>query len=236
MDRITRHQIKQDELAVTYEQVEAYVKAHFRSLALIVGIAVVVAGGAFGLRTYLRRQRAGANVALETALNTFNAYVGQSAPGVTGLTFPTADAKYKAALAQFTTVVEKYPRTEAAAIARIHVGICEGLLGNNAQAVRMLQTAIRVSNPEEASLARFSLANELARTGKQAEAEKIYEDLAAHPTLAVPRGTALMALADDLRATNPARAKQIYEELQKEFSSDPTLAQTFQQDSASIQQ
>jgi hypothetical protein len=239
LDRQTRHQIKQDDLQATYQKFEHLIKQHGRDIALIAGVIIVVVGGAVGFKEYQSRQESAANVQLQTALNTFDAYVGAAAPGSLGasaVTYPTSQAKYKKALDQFTTVYEKYPRTKAAAIARIHVGVCQGLLGNETGAVKTLQDASQDSNAEISSLARFTLAGELAKTGKLADAEKICLDLSEHPTLTVPRATALMSLADAERATQPAKAKQIYEQLQKEFGSDQTLAQLLKQQIASLSQ
>jgi hypothetical protein len=239
LDRLTRHQIKQDDLQATYQKFEHIIKQHGRDIALIAGVIIVVVGGTLGFREYQERQESAANVQLQTALNTFDAYVGTAAPGTLGasaVTYPTSQAKYKKALDEFLTVREKYPRTKAASIALIHAGVCEGLLDNEAGAIRTLQDASQDSNPEIASLARFTLAGELAKSGKLADAEKIYLDLSEHPTLTVPRATALMSLADAERATQPAKARQIYEQLQKEFGTDQTLAQLLKQQLASLPQ
>src|SRR5438093_1530101 len=52
---------------------------------------------------------------------------------------------------------------------------------------------------------------------------KTYRDLANHPTLTVPKAAALLALADADRAADPAQSRKIYQDLEKEFSSDAAL-------------
>lgn len=90
------------------------------------------------------------------------------------------------------------------------------------------------SDQEIASLARLALAGELAGSGKLREAVKIYQNLADRPTLAVPRTTALLEMADAYRASQPAQARQIYERLQKEAGPDPILAQAINQQIESL--
>jgi hypothetical protein len=50
----------------------------------------------------------------------------------------------------------------------------------------------------------------------------------------VPEATAELALADAYRATQPAKARAIYEQLEKKFGSDPTLAQLLKEQIASL--
>lgn len=232
MDRYTRHELKQDELQEALEKLQVFGSKYYRQI-IIIGAAIIVAGGlAFAYKAYSSRQESAANAALQNALTTFDAYVG-SAPGQlasTGPTFATAEAKYQKALDQFQAVVKKYPHTKAGAYAKIHAGICQSQLGESDAAVKTLTEAGQDSNSEIASLAKFSLAQVLAREGKTDEAAKIDQSLADHPTLNVPKATAMMALANLYRAKQPARARAIYEQLQKEFSSDQVLASAIKQD------
>jgi TolA-binding protein len=114
------------------------------------------------------------------------------------------------------------------------VGICESLLGNSAAAISTLQEASRDRDRDIAALAQFALAGEFLKTGKKQEAEKIYQNLADRPTLAVPRASALLALADALKDSQPARARQLYDQIQKEFGSDPSLADAIRQQVAEL--
>ena len=134
MDRLTRRELKQDQLRTTYEGFEEFAKTHYKDILGVVGVAVVVVGLAAALKFYMDRQEAEANAQLGAALKTFRAYVGNASPEVVGAdspSFPTAQEKYKKALQQFTEVVHKFPRQNAAAIARYHVGVLE-LAGGDA--------------------------------------------------------------------------------------------------------
>ena len=239
MARLTRHELKQDEFRTTFEQFERLVKERYKEILAVAGLAAVIVGSTLGLKIYSERQEGAANARLSAAIRTFRAYVGPQPSG--GLlsdadTFPTAREKYKKALEQFTEITRKFPRTTAAAVARYHVGVCQAELGNQAEALKTLQEASRTSDREISSLAKFALANELAKIGKTQEAVKSYQNLADHPTLTVPKAAALLAMADAYRASQPARARQIYEQLQKDRNTDATLAQAIRQQIASLPQ
>jgi predicted negative regulator of RcsB-dependent stress response len=234
---LSRHQLKQDELRTTYENFELFLKERYKEIIAVVGILAAVVGLSAGLKLYIDRQQADANTALAVALKTFHAYVGAAAPGTLGPdaeAFPTAQEKYKKALGQFNEVIQKFPKTKAAAIARIHKGECQALVGDHAGAAKTLEEAVGSSDREVASLAKLALAGELARNGKLPEAGKLYADLDAHPTSTVPRVTALLEMANAYRPTQPAQARQIYERLEKEFGSNPTLAPVLKEQISSL--
>lgn len=240
MDRRTRHQLKQDEFRDSLESLEQYFKQHAREIITITAIVVVVLGLAGSLKYYMNRQEAAANTDLAEALNTFRAYVGQPTPGQTdpnAPTFATAQDKYKKALQQFDAILSKYtvpPRPKAVDIARYQAGVCQGLLGDANGAIQTLTQASHVHDADIASLARLALAGEMVKSGKLADGVKIDQELADHPTTAVPKATALLALADAYRASQPAQARQLYERVENEFSSDPTVAQAVKQQIATL--
>jgi TolA-binding protein len=59
------------------------------------------------------------------------------------------------------------------------------------------------------------------RTGKTAEAVKVFRDLAEHSSVFVPRPLVLLELAETLRQSNPKEAASVYEQLKKEFPNTP---------------
>lgn len=235
MDRLTRHQLKQDQLRDSLEDFEEYFKQHYKEIINAAIVVIAVVGLVVGLKYYVNQQEAEANVDLGSALKTFRAYVGTPTPDTLSpntQTFPTATEKYKKALSQFNAIVQKYrmvPRPKAVTIARYHVGVCQALLGDHTAAIKTLQEAGGDRDRELAALAQFALAGELVKTGKIPEAVKTYQNLADRPTLSVPRATALLALADTYRESQPSRARQIYEQVEKESGSDPTVAQAVKQ-------
>lgn len=240
MAHISRHELKADQLRTTFEEFEEFAKQRYKEIFTVAGIIVAVVGLAAGLKMYLDRQEAAANADLGAALRTFGAYVGpaQQASFMPGLvTFPTAEEKYKKALAQFNEILQKYsrpPQPKAVAIARLHVGLCQAHLGQQDAAVKTLGEVARASDRNIASLAQFGLAGELLKAGKREEALRNYEELARRPSATVPESTARLALADAYRATDPAKARAIYQELEKKFASDVSLAQAIRDQMASL--
>jgi predicted negative regulator of RcsB-dependent stress response len=237
VDRYTRHQLKQDDFQEKMEALQVFAEEHLKEIIIICAAVIIVAGAAWGIKTYYARQEAAANTELLTAITTFHAYVGSSQESSlmgAGESYPTASAKYQKALTQFSEVVKNYPHTKAAGYALVQMGVCQAQLGNNATAIKTLQGASTDSDKEIASQAKFALAGVLAKTGKTDDAGKILQALADHPTTMVPRATALLAMADAYRATQPKRAREIYQQVQKEFGSDAVIAEALKQQLATL--
>ncbi len=242
MDRLTRHELKQDEFKESLDQLEQYVTTHLKEIVTVAILAIVVVGSAVGMKYYLSQQEANANLDLAGALRTFQAYVGSFAPGSMPAgteSYPTTADRYKAALLKFNAIVAKYrlfPRPKAVGIALYHAGLCESLLGNTTVAINTLQEASRDGDRDIAALAQLALADEFLKTGKTQEADRIYQNLADHSTLTVPRATALMALADSMKSSQPARARQLYDQIRKEFGWEPAVAQILKEEMADLPQ
>jgi tetratricopeptide (TPR) repeat protein len=240
VDSRTRHELKQDEFRDGLERAEVYIKEHVQQIITVSIIAILVVGLVGGLKYYTDRQEANANADLGEALTTFRAYVGAPTPGQSdpnAPTYATAQDKYKKALQQFDAIVDKYhtpPRPKAVEVALYQAGICQSLLGDNAGAIRTLTQASDASDKQIASLSKFALAGELVKSGKTADAVKLYQELADHPTLSVPKAGSLLAMADAYRASQPAQARQLYQRVQSEFSSDPTVAQAVKQQMSTL--
>jgi predicted negative regulator of RcsB-dependent stress response len=234
--KMTRRQLKEDELLTTVEWFQKFGKENYKELLGGVAAVVLIAASIVGWRTYDSAQEAAANMALGTALKTYHSYVGAPAAEPGTDSFPTVQARDQRALTQFKEIADKYKHRKAGQIALYLVGVCQSDLGDSASAIKTLQQAAEASDRDVASLAQFALAGELVRSGKLADATKLYQQLADHPTVTVPKATALMAMADAQRATQPAVARKIYEGLAKEFASDGTLANTLKEQIASLSQ
>ncbi len=219
------------------DALQVFAEEHLKQIIMIVGAVIVVAGAVWWIKSYYARQEAAANTELQAAITTFHAYVGSSQESTlmgAEESYPTAGAKYQKALTQFSDIVKRYPHTKAATYALIQMGVCQSQLGNDATAIKTLQNASKNSDKEIASQAQFALAGVLAKSGKIDEAGKIFQDLADHPTTMVPRATALLAMADAYRATQPKRAREIYLQVQKEFGSDTVVADALKQQLATL--
>jgi len=241
--RLTRHELKEHSFQTAYEEYEHFVKEHYREISVVVGAVLVIVGLVLGLRYLMNQQEAAANAQLGDALETFHGYVGTPAPGTLGpdaKTFPTAKEKYTKALSQFSAMMnvsgfqKLLPQQKAIRIARYHVGLCQAELGDEAGAIKTLNQVVDDRDPDIASLARFALAEQLAKTGKTSDAVKIFQNLVDHPTTAVPKATAQLALADALRDTQPAAARRIYEGMERDYAAEADVVESVKQQIASL--
>jgi predicted negative regulator of RcsB-dependent stress response len=231
--------LKQDQFLTTVEEFENFAKQQYKGILVVAVGVILVAAVVFGFKFWSERQESESNAQLGTALKTFHASVGSVSVDLFGRpqanqTFSTAQDKYKKALEQFDDVVRRFPRQKAAGIARYHAGLCQAELGDHAAAIKTLQEASRGSDQSISSLAKLALAGELVRAGKLDDAVKLFRELQDHSTSTVPKATAMLALADAYRQSRPAQARQIYQQIEKEFSSNTYLAATVKQQMESL--
>jgi TolA-binding protein len=231
----TRHQLKQDRFSrATLDVAEA--TAHWsveHKNKLIVGaivVAVVIAllvGGWY----YMNQQDLKASSALSQAVRTMNTQV-RPANTPAQADFPSfASTKERAAAAQtqLQKVIKEFPHTKSADFARYLLGVCAIDLGDNAAAEKDFKEVSSVHNDDLAALANFALASVYRNSGRDKDAIDLYKKLADKPTRSVGKTTAQIELAATYQAANqPAEAKRIYEQVQKENpnSEAAQLAQT----------
>ena len=219
----TRHQLKQDRFSkVTFEAAgnAAHWSVEHQSKLIAAVIAVIVIGAiAFGGWYYINSQDEKASAELSTAVRTWETPVRPAGvppqPGTDS--FASAQERATAARKQFQAIVDKYPRTHTADMARYFVGLASAQLGDNSAAERSLQEAARSSNADLAALGKFALANVYRAENKDALAVDLYKQLMDKPTLVVSKATAQLELASFYESRQkPDEAKKIYEQVQKE--------------------
>jgi TolA-binding protein len=219
----TRHQLKQDRFSkVTFEAAgnAAHWSVEHQSKLIAAVIAVIVLGAiAFGGWYYLNSQDEKASAELSTAVRTWETPVRPAGvpPQPGSESFASVQERATAARKQFQAIVDKYPRTHTADMARYFVGLTAAQLGDNAAAERSLQEAARSSNADLAALGKFALANVYRAENKDAQAVELYKQLIDKPTLVVSKATAQLELASFYESRQkPDEAKKIYEQVQKE--------------------
>jgi tetratricopeptide (TPR) repeat protein len=219
----TRHQLKQDRFSkVTFEAAgnAAHWSVEHQSKLIAAVIAVIVIGAiAFGGWYYVNSQDEKASAELSTAVRTWETPVRPAGvpPQPGSESFASVQERATAARKQFQAIVDKYPRTHTADMARYFVGLASAQLGDNAAAERSLQEAARSSNADLAALGKFALANVYRAENKDAQAIDLYKQLMEKPTLVVSKATAQLELASFYESRQkPGEAKKIYEQVQKE--------------------
>ncbi len=219
----TRHQLKQDKFSrITLNAAEATahwsVEHRSKLMAGAIALAVVVAA-AIGLWYYFDQQDQKAGIGLSQALRTLNTDV-RPAGTPAQPEFPSfASGKERATAAhqQFQAIVDQYPHTHAAEVARYFLGQTSADLGDYASAERAFQQVSSVRNDDLSSLAKLALASVYGSQGRYKDAIEIYKKLADKPTNSVGKPTALLELAAAYQASQqPLEAKRIYEQVQKE--------------------
>jgi TolA-binding protein len=219
----TRHQLKQDRFsratigaaeATVHWSVEHKSKLIIGSLAAAVVLAVALGGW-----YYLNQQDMKASEVLSQAVRTMDTPLRpEGAPPEPD--FPSfASAKDRATEAhkQFQTIVDKYPHTRTSEFARYFLGITSSRLGDNAAAERDLKEVASSRNDDLSSLAKLGLAAVYSDTNRIKQAIEIYNQLIAKPTRSVGKVAAQVELADAYQSNQqPAEAKRIYEQIQKE--------------------
>jgi tetratricopeptide (TPR) repeat protein len=219
----TRHQMKQDRFSkVTIEAAEktAHWTVEHQSKVIAAVIAVVViAAIAFGGWYYVNAQDEKASGELSTSVRTFETPLRPAGvPAQPGYdTFASLQERATAARKQFQEIVDKYPRTHTADMARYFVGLSSAQLNDNAAAERNLQEAANSSNADLAALGKFALASVYRSENKSTQAIDLYKRLIDKPTLVVSKATAQLELAGFYESQGKAdEAKKIYDQVQKE--------------------
>jgi len=219
----TRHQLKQDRFRQgTLEAAENaahWTVEHQSKLIAAVIAVVVIAAIAFGGWYYVQTQDEKASAELSSAIRTFETPVRPVGVPPQPGTDSFASPKERATLArkQFQAIVDKYPRTHTADMARYFVGLSASQLGDNAAAEHSLQEAAASSNQALAALSKFALASVYRDENKGAQALDLYKQLIDKPTIVVSKVTAQLELAGFYESQQkPDEAKKIYDLVEKE--------------------
>ena len=219
----TRHQLKQDAFSrVTIgaaEKTAHWSVEHRNTLAIVTIALIVIAAAVAGGWYYLSAQDEKASFDMSQAVRTLEAQLRPAGtpaqPDVPS--FTSAKERSDAAKKQFQAIVDKYPHTRTADMARYFLGVTSATTGDNAAAESNFKAVASIGNKELASIAKLALASLYANTNRTKESVAIYQDLIDHPTASVSKATAQLQLAELYQATNqPLDAKRIYEQIKKD--------------------
>ena len=219
----TRHQLKEDRFSKATlhaaEQTVDWTVAH-QSKLIIAGIVLAVAALiGFGGWYYMNSQDEKASVELGSASRVLEEQVRPAGvPAQPGFpSFASAQDRATEARKQFQAIVDKYPHTRTADMARYFVGLTSSQMGDNAAAESNLQEVAKSSNKDLASLGKFALASVFRAEKKDQQAIDLYKQVIDKPTTAVSKIMAQMELAGFYEdRQKPDEAKRIYDQIQKE--------------------
>ncbi|HEY1400126.1 MAG TPA: tetratricopeptide repeat protein, partial [Terriglobales bacterium] len=187
---------------------------------LIVGIVVaVVALIGFGGWYYMNSQDEKASIELGSATRVLEQQVRPAGvPAQPGFpSFASSQERATEARKQFQAIVDKYPHTRTADMARYFVGLTSSQLDDYAAAERNLQEVAKSSNKDLAALGKFALASVFRAQNKDVQAVDLYRQLIDKPTTTVNKITVQLELAQFYEGRQkPDEAKRIYDQVQKE--------------------
>jgi predicted negative regulator of RcsB-dependent stress response len=219
----TRHQLKQDAFSrVTIGAAEktAHWSVEHRNTLTIAGIAAaVILAALLGGWYYLSRQDEKASFDLSVAVRTLDTPLRPAgAPAQPDSpSFASVQERAEAGKKQFQAIVDKYPHTRTADMARYFLGVTEESAGDNAGAESNFKAVASTGNKELASVAKLALAALYGNTNRTKDAVALYQELINQPTTPVGKVTAELHLAELYQTTNqPLDAKRLYEQIKKD--------------------
>lgn len=215
MDRHLKKVVKNDEFKQQVWHSIDFLKEHTdeaRKYGAIALAVLVIAGGTY---FYINHQADAREEALAHALRVDQGTVGSNTQAA-NLHFDTQEAKDKASEQAFREVASKYPGTQEGAIALMNLGQAAVDKGNLAEGEKDFKNVVDSAPDAYASQAALALAQLYDIEGKSAEAEKLLDNLIKHPTVTVSKEEAQLAMARVKAKTDPAGARKMLEDLQKD--------------------
>jgi TolA-binding protein len=217
VDRLTRKELKTDKFAQEVSHTVEFLEEHRRQAMIIGAVVVAVILAVLGGRYYLRIQKAERQQALRQAERIYQAQIGPATNAYL-VFYPTEEAKKEAVEKAFGEIIQKYPRSEEAAVAKYYLGAMAIEQGNYDEARKRFEEVAASGKQPYASQAALSLAQLYAGEGKLEEAEKLLRELVARPTELVSKEQATIALAQVIAKTKPEEARKLLEPLRTERS------------------
>ena len=219
----TRHQLKSDRFTrATIGAAEAtahWTVEHKSKIVTSVVVAVLALVAVGGTWYYLAQQDAKANVELGHAVRTLQTQIRPAgAPETPNVpSFASMEDRAAAAKKQLQAIVDQYPHTHTADIARYLLGTTAIEVGDNTTAEKQLKDVASNGNRDVASLAKLALASLYGNLNRTKDALDLYKQLIDKPSDTVGKVTAQLQLAQLYESSQqPAEAKKIYEQIVKE--------------------
>ena len=212
MARISRKDLKKDEIRDELAGSVGYLVEHRNTVIIAAVLAIVIGAGLAFYLGHRRTQKAEARKALQDAIELFHGEVNTE-QRIGMITFTTTIERRTRTTEAFEGVKQQYAGTPEADAAEYYLALLDVEEEKYQEAQTKLETAIKSSDAEVAGTARLALAEVYGRLEKTTEAQEQYQYLVDHPTRMVPKERAQLALARFLIPREPAKAKEILNEL-----------------------
>jgi predicted negative regulator of RcsB-dependent stress response len=230
MDRQHRHDLKHDKFVDEIGVLSSKAKANQRLLLTIGLAAVVIALLGYGIFFYRANQEEKAQLALATAIETFEAPVGELPQGQTapaGPRFKTEPERTAAAEKQFQEVQSKYSGTDAGDVAGLYLARIAVNKGQPAKARPMLEEFVDDhSGHILASSARSSLYQLRIESGEAPQVATELEAELKKPETSLPGDSLLVLLAQAYEIQGQGdRSREAYRRITTEFPESPYVVE-----------
>jgi predicted negative regulator of RcsB-dependent stress response len=218
MKTAERHHLKTNEFAERVASATQYWATHKSTITTVAAIALaaLVAVGAYTAYRQQRAARAGAALAEAMSIAASPvvpaAVTGSSTPAPTAGTYPSAEARDKAALEKFQAVATQYGSTQSGLAARYQAAALLGQLGRRADAEREYQAvATTGSGSIYGRMAQLGLAELQVQAGQYDPAIAAFREILARGETDLPADGILMQLGRACRlAGKKAEALQAF--------------------------
>ncbi len=215
MDRQLKKVVKNDEFKQQVWHSIDFVKDHTAEVKKYGGILLALLVVAAGTYFYINHQADAREEALAHALRVAQATVGSNVQAA-NMHFDTQEEMDKAVEKAFREVATKYPGTQESAISLINLGQAAVDKGNLAEGEKDFKAVVDSAPDAYASQAALALAQLYQIEGRNADAEKLLDNLIKNPSVTVSKEEAQLTLAKVIAKSDPARARKLLEELQKQ--------------------
>jgi TolA-binding protein len=227
MKSTERRHLKENELAQSLAAAREYIEPRSKQITgLVIGI-VVIAVAVMAVVLIRQRNASQGDDLLAQAMVALNARVVPAQPGdptdvpaaatfgATG-TFPTEEAKLKAALPKLQTAANTYPDSTAGITARYHLAGAYASLGQTSEALREFDDVIKRAGNDSlyGQMARLGRADAQMRANQVDAAIASWKELAAQRDASLPQDAILMELGRAyMQKGNKDEARKTYTEL-----------------------
>jgi predicted negative regulator of RcsB-dependent stress response len=224
VDNATKRQLKKQDQFITMTEHGVDWAKDNRTQAITTGVIAValillIVGG---YTLFNHRTEAAAN-AFGNAMQTYQAPLASQAPNLPpGIkTFPDAKTRASAANAQFVAVANQYGMTQPGKMALYMSGVTYMDEGNNSAAEDALKKVASSWNGDTSALGKSALAGLYQQMGRNADAEKLLEELGKSNATTVPAYFAQIQLGDLYQSEGKtADAKRVWAQV-KDKDKDP---------------
>lgn len=224
--RLTRKQIKQDELLTLFDRAMVWMGGNWRQAATAIGGVAVVALVWWGVSAFLTARSGGASKAMAVALDTYTAPVGAAVPPDAKVKFSTDTERLAASEKAFESIRSKYRFSPQARLAVLYLAHIQAERGDSTGAIRLLSDlAAKRSADPVVRLATLDLMRMRAGKGEAAQVAKELEAMVSGADVRLPRDLALFELARlNERDNKNDEAARLYRKLVQDFPESPYRA------------